>query len=276
MIGKLKQHWKWLVGALGGLAIVLSFLDKLYNWGVLSAIWGLIVAVTGIVTVFPVPSAIIVLFICIVVLMFRFQRLAKYVAIGFKDNFKNKLNKNWDFQGDWQLVPGNQLLVTQSDIGGITKVGQLWTDYRFEFDAVIVNDRIGWVVRAQDLFNYYMIQLTPTMIRPHLRIAGQWVLIGDRPHNQQIAINKWYHIQTDVRGPEIRISVDQQEVYYNNDLFSMKFIQFVPQQGGNPTTQATPFQPNTIVVPAYATGRVGFRMWGTEQGRIAHLRVKSL
>jgi hypothetical protein len=274
MLRKLKRYWK--VGAGGILSTVLLILDHLYNWGVLNVLWGLLTTFARIVTVSPVPSALVVLFLLIVALWLRYRKLAKYVAISFKDNFRKNLSKNWDFQGGWQLVHDNELLVTQSDMGGITKVGQLWTDYRFEFDAIIVNDRIGWVVRSQDLFNYYMIQLTPTLIRPHLRFGGQWVLIGDRPHNQQIVLNKWLHVQTDVRGSEIRIYVDLQEVYYNNNFFSMKFIQFVPQQGGNPTPQVAPAQPNTLVVPAFTTGRVGFRMWGTEEGRISRVRVKPL
>jgi hypothetical protein len=121
-----------------------------------------------------------------------------------------------------------------------------------------------------------MIQLTSTHIRPHLKVGGQWVLLGDRQHNLAIATNQSYHIRTDVRGSEIRIYVDQQEVYYNHDFFTMKFIQFAVQQGGNQTLQVAPVQPNTLVVPAFTTGRIGFRMWGTEEGRISHCRVKPL
>jgi hypothetical protein len=220
----------------------------------------------------------LIIWICLILILYLFYRISKlsrYVAITFKDNFKRNLTKNWDYTGRWELVQKNQLLVTASDIGGITKVGQLWCDYRFEFDVLIVNDRIGWIVRAQDLFNYYMIQLTNTHIRPHIRFAGRWVLIEERTHNLNITTNVSYHICTDVRSSEITVKVDGQEVYYNIDFFNMKFIELQILEGRE-ILRIVSFQPNTIVVPAYTSGRVGFRMDGAEQGRVSHCRVKPI
>ncbi len=171
---------------------IFAIIDYLFKWGILKKCWDIFVDLLNFVIAYPVHSIIITLCIIIIYLWIDLNKLSNHIALKFKDNFIRNLNKKWDYEGHWELV-GNELLVTQSEIGGITKVGQLWTDYRFEFDAVIVNERIGWIVRAQDHFNYYMIQLTPELIRVHLRLHSQWLLLKDHPHNLQINTNQSIH-----------------------------------------------------------------------------------
>jgi hypothetical protein len=273
MPSKIKLYWKWLAGAL---VAAFALIDYLSKWGILTKLWEWFVQLAQLGYSHLVESALVVFTVVIILMWQKITRLSGYVAITFKDDFRQNLTKNWDYVGRWQLVGRNELLVTESDMGGITKVGQLWTDYRFEFDALIVNDRIGWIVRAQDLFNYYMIQLTPTLIRPHLRLGGGWILLPERPHSLTIQNNQWIHIVTEVRGSEVRVQIDEREAYFSSDIFSMKFFQITQQPGGNVVTLVSNPQPNTTIVPSFTTGRVGFRMWGTEEGRIRKCRVRRI
>lgn len=99
------------------------------------------------------------------------SRLRQRFTTGFKDDFRGDLRSKWDFEGPWRIAGERKLLVTGSDAGGITKVGSQWENYTFEFEAQILEDCLGVIVRAQDLTNYYMFQIWPDKIRPHRRAA---------------------------------------------------------------------------------------------------------
>lgn len=207
----------------------------------------------------------------------KVSHLESYVVESFEDDFKADPNRNWDYRGKWDLIPGGGLSVTQSEMGGITRVGHLWTDYSFEFTAVIVNLCIAWIVRAQDLSNYYMIQLNPTDVRPHLRFRGKWIslpqkkygqAIDSKDHGLSIKLKEPIEVRTEVRGWEIRIYIKDQEIYHHDDFFSMRFI--------NKEFELVPFQPGVEAVLPLITGRVGFRIDAQEHGRISRCRVRPL
>ncbi len=219
---------------------------------------------------------LVVFAILIFALYLKLGGFKKYVATSFKDDCKKGLHKNWYYiDGRWKLLRGGGLSVTQSEKGGITRVGHLWTDYSFEFTAVIVNLCIGWILRAQDLLNYYMIQLNPTEVRPHLRVGGRWIAaegkkyglaLDTKKHGVPIRLNEPIKIRTEVRGSEIRVYVNNREIYHDQKFFSIKFI--------NQDFDNVPMQPGVLVVPPFTTGRVGFRMYGQEHGRISRCRVR--
>ncbi len=258
---------------IGGLAAIVTVINFILKWGIYSWLWKLILGLTDVLTKYWLILVFIVFAIFILMLFLKLHRLGRFVATSFKDNFRKNLNK-WDFVGQWEITPHGELSITQSGIGGITRVGHLWTDYNYEFDAAIVNARIGWIVRAQDLFNYYMIQLDQNNITPHLHFAGRWGIIAGVAHNLNISLNHRLKIRTEVRGSTVRVFINGTEIYYNNTFFSMKFIQFNLQ---NPMFfDFVPLQPNAIVVPPFTAGRVGFRMDGAEHGRFSRCRVQLL
>jgi len=208
----------------------------------------------------------------------RVSHLESGVAEYFEDDFKKDLDTNWDYRGQWEPVPGGGLSVTQSGKGGITRVGHSWMDYNFEFTAVIVKLCIAWIVRAQDLSNYYMIQLDRTRVRPHLWFAEKWVTPPERIYEAAIDSkdhglasvkpNQPMEIRTEVRGWEIRVYVNDEQVYHKEDFFSVKFVnqEFVLAEPG----------PGALTVPPFITGRVGFRVSATEHGKFFRCRVRPL
>lgn len=249
--------------------------DYFYKWGILTALWKIVAYGSSFVAAQPMIVAFILLLIFTIYMYDLTRRFKKYFPIYFKENFRRALAKNWEYTGTWQIVQRNQLYVTESDIGGITKFGHWWSDYIFQFQGTIVNDRVGWIVRAQDLFNYYMIQLTPTHIRPHLRIAGRWIVLTEIPHNQQIQLNEDFKISTEVRGAEIRVAVNGKEIFFDPNFFSLKALISETTPGGI-ELKVVPLQPNTMIVPPFSTGRIGFRMCGNEAGRIKKCKVTML
>lgn len=90
---------------------------------------------------------------------------------GFTDSFKKDPKINWDYRGSWTIADDNILVITGADEGGITKKGADWENYTISFKAKIINGRLGVIVRAYDLNNYYMLQINPNIIVPHQRIS---------------------------------------------------------------------------------------------------------
>lgn len=253
---------------LASISSILVGLDVLlFRWGILHWLQIQVGRLANLLLIHWMSFVLVVFGVAISLLYVSLYRLQKYVGTSFTDDFREDLKENWDYQGKWELVPGGELSVTQSELGGITKVGHLWKDYRFEFSGVIVNDRIGWIVRAQDVLNCYMIQLTPTLVRPHLRIQGMWKVLFEHEHKLPIGPKEPMTIRTEVRGLEVRVYVNDKEVYYNNELFSMKFI---------PVKSEEAEKEQMLVVPAFTTGRVGFRMAGQEHGRFSWCEVRLL
>ena len=199
-------------------------------------------------------------------LFIRLRRHESYFPVSFADDFKSEedLRRRWHYEGGWSIPERGELRVTQSHAGGMTRVGQQWTDYRLEFTAVLESEVIAWILRAQDLSNYYMIQLTPTEVRPHLRYADQWLRFPPQSHNIEIERNIPIQIRTDVRGKEIRVFVNGGEIYNSEKLFGTKFWDVNDEETGSTFR---------VVVPAFTTGRIGFRQAGNERARFSKVRI---
>jgi len=297
---------KWLLRIIGA-GIVSYSLNFIFEGRIWSWIWKLLgnfvnLLITHWMTLVPLVFGMLFAILIALIYFFKFYRFKKYIAMSLKDNFRKDLRplnhkishleryfamsfeddfqggleKNWHYaDGQWKIVNGNKLSVTQSEVGGISKVGHLWTDYSFEFTAIIVNRCIGWIVRAQDLFNYYMIQLNPDVegpyrrtIRPHIRIGGRWTVLPGKKYNLSIKLNQPIKICTEVKGMGIRVYVNNEEMYSNEEFFCVRFI--------NEAFTVVPFQANVVAVLPFTRGRIGFRVASKEHGKFSGCRVRPL
>lgn len=154
---------KW-IGYVTGIAVLFGIVSRFFEWGNkgpflylknnLQSIW-----------MWAITAAVLLLLIWTSLLRRRFKG-------GFRDNFKNSLQTNWDFKGKWRILEKGTLTVTGPDgSGGITKVGAQWENYTFTFKARIISRCLGVIIRAQDLDNYFMFQVNTDKIRPHRRVA---------------------------------------------------------------------------------------------------------
>jgi hypothetical protein len=209
--------------------------------------------------------------ICIV-FGFRIDSLRSRFSKGFKDRFDGKLDDNWDYKGPWRIPERGTLIVTGSDEGGITKSGSHWENYSFSFDAKIISECIGVIVRAQDLNNYYMFQIRPDKIRPHRRIAVPVIIDGDikGKNDNELKVNAvqyfiawqteqnspslnsipiippledWFNIKISVKGQSVSIYIDGSLIYHRLDL---------------------------LQIP---TGKIGFRNQGAEEAQVKNVNV---
>jgi len=150
--------------------------------------------------------------------------------------------------------------------GGITKIGAQWENYTFTIKARILKECLGVVVRAQDLNNYYMLQIGTDKIRPHRRVAVPVIdtktsrkpqeaseilpikynvgwQIFDPPTPLSHHLDNWFHVRVIVRGQAVSL-------YINNELVFQResFLQ----------------------IP---TGKVGFRNGFSEEALVRNVKV---
>jgi hypothetical protein len=221
---------------------------------------------TGIVSYLPVlfNLSVVLSLIFISTTLWRWHRR---FTISFTDNFKHQLNDNWEYEGDWKIIEQGVLSVRNSGIGGITNVGSHWENYDFEFETRIVNECSSWVIRAQDLNNYFMFQCRRDVIRPHQRVTVPkiqtnpaepttspahlvvafevgWKIWDGRPHNSNL--DDWTKVRIRVRGSDVMIWIAERLVFHEPTL-----------------------------VP-YATGRVGFRNYGAEEAHFRNVKVRPI
>jgi hypothetical protein len=184
--------------------------------------------------------------------------------IGYTDGFKKSLNLNWDYKGPWKITDDRTLLVTGSDEGGITKKGADWENYSFSFKAKILNGRLGVIIRAQDLNNYYMLQINHNSIVPHYRISYPkiksntldplkkleieiqvgWQIFNDSVINLSKELTDWFKVCVTTKGQSVSMYIDDNLVFHEDS-----FLQ-IPK------------------------GKVGFRCDAAERGLIKNAKVR--
>lgn len=163
---KFEPAIRWLT-IIASLVTIISFMANLFTgggFGWLDTVIEFLVAYSATIWLSTVTLAVFLLAIWTWSLYKRFTGV-------FREDFKGSLAKQWDFEGDWRVTGQNELLVTNSDPGGLTKTGAFWENYNLEFEAKILNKCLGIIVRAQDLNNYYMFQISKDIIRPHRRVT---------------------------------------------------------------------------------------------------------
>lgn len=201
--------------------------------------------------------------ITLLYIFLQVDKLKRRLTVGFQDDFREPLNKNWNYIGDWKIEGKNELSVSNSDAGGITNVGSLWENYTFELETKIINISSGWIVRATDLNNYIMFQCTDKLIRPHMRVKlpkitsqqedGKivfteqvgWIVdnppFNSQPHNQEL--KGWFKVKIVTRGSRVDIYIKDENVYHSDTV---------------------------LTIPI---GKVGFRNSGDEHAHFRNVRV---
>jgi hypothetical protein len=205
----------------------------------------------------------------LVVLWIWVLRLRNRLTNGFSDNFVGDPRQRWDFGGPWH-VDNRCLVVTGSDEGGVTKKGALWENYTLTFEARIVSRCLGVIVRAQDLDNYYMLQINVNRIQPHRRVAvptlrppsgpaessdsvghGQsvtyatgWQVFENQAVDLPRPLEGWFRVRVRVNGESLELAING-DVLWQQEAF--------------------------LKIP---TGKIGFRNFDSEQAFVRKVRVR--
>lgn len=120
----------------------------------------------------------------------------------------------WIGYGDFDLSKAKgSFMLTNADPGFIYSNCLNWTNYFIEFDFQIGTNCLGVILRAVNLSNYIMLQVTTSGIRPHIRINGGWAVWEAKQVNldNNLSLDKWYHAKITCENSEIFI-----QLYDNN------------------------------------------------------------
>ena len=135
---------------------------------------------------------------------------------------------------------------------GLLDKGAAWTGYTETFDASVVDNQAGWVVRGQDVNDGYVFILndnvdtagTPDTLQEFDLVNGDYQSLGSVALPETVTAGSWHTVSTTVSGTAIEVSLD-----------------------GTPLT--------VLNSSSYAAGTVGFREYQGEEADFKDLTVKS-
>lgn len=170
--------------------------------------------------------------------------------------------------------------ITNSDPGYIHSSILTWSDYKLSFDFKIAKYGIGVLVRAVNLANYVMLQITEKGIRPHIRINGGWKIWEYNEtgltFDNSLKIGEWYkcEIYCDKDTTTIKLFSGKAKIFerFWNIPKGSLFFKFKKDESDDESDTGTdiPF-PITLEY-----GSVGFRERGNEKAFVKNVLVEKL
>jgi len=184
----------------------------------------------------------------------------------------------WIGYGEFELFNAQKSFVlTNADPGYIHSGCLTWTDYQFNFDFKIANKCLGVIVRAVNLSNRVMLQITSTGIRPHIWINGGWNVWESKDvklsFNEELSLDRWYRCRVTCEKDNIIIRLCYKKKTIFDRLWtipkgSLDFIFKVREEEGK--TVKFPFPINLEY------GSVGFRNWMDEKAFVKNVLINKL
>ena len=212
-------------------------------------------------------------FVSLVVIIYFRSRERDFHYVSFT---RREHKDDWIGKGIFQYERLEKCFsITAADPGYIYSKSLSWSDYSLSFEFKIVNECIGVIVRAVNLSNYAMLQITQNGIRPHIRINGAWYVRECNEvglcFDQQLSLDKWYKGSLICEKGTVRVLLfDKKKEIFNRswEIFrgSMAF------KFGE--TEKDP-KPLKIYFPVNLEyGSIGFRNDGSEKALIKNLLIK--
>ena len=255
-ITSIKQQL-WFIPILGGFFYILDFFLK---WKMVNFFKNIYFNIKLIISSNPQGSLNLLYLLWLLFLSFfliKYKKQLSEVKGDFLDNFKHGLKK-WEWEsGDISIENGDELSVTKCNTGILTRNGQNWSNYIFEFETKIIKKCSAWIVRARDFNNYVMFQFNKSGIRLHYRIDGEWVILEEKPIRPTIRDNEWFKVRIEVKGDIVIIFIKDIEIYQEK-IFS-----------GHHEIEGARFI-------SFPMGRVGFREWAKEQAYFRNIGVNTI
>lgn len=190
----------------------------------------------------------------------------------------NRANKDeWMGNGQFEYSRANKcFFVTQSEAGYIFSKCLNWSDYKLSFQFKVRKKCLGILLRAINLSNYIMLQITPEGIKPHIRITGAWNAAEAKDvglvFENKLSLENWYRCELicDKNIVYIKIFSGKKIILDREWKIAQGNIQFeYPGKDGNPVI-APPFPINVDY------GSIGFRNTDDEKALIKNILVEKM
>lgn len=195
------------------------------------------------------------------------------------DNYADK--ENWFGSGKFELDKRNKAyLVADSDAGFIFSKCLLWKDYSMRGSFKILNKHLGVILRATDLSNYIMLQITKNSIRPHVRANGGWIPYETNTtglsFEHDIKDGEWYKFEFIVSGELVEIKIfDKKTILIDKSWNITSGRVSVPVYEKEDENRKSPTHILDFIV-SYDYGAVGFRNGHGEKALVKDLLINSI
>lgn len=172
--------------------------------------------------------------------------------------------------------------ITGSDSGFLFTKTLSWSDYELRFRFKILQSCLGVIVRAVNLSNLVMLQITTAGIRPHIRINGAWraweIAESKLDFRQPIDTNTWQVCAIKCDKDSVRVRLTQGGTTLCDKAWKIPrgTLHFELQDHGWPGE--TPCEgPKTIPFAINLEyGTVGFRNDGTEEALVRDVLIERI
>lgn len=165
----------------------------------------------------PIPFVLVmVLSWAFTFIVFRelFDRFKNYVKKGNSYSFtRNSWYTGWIYNGKTKVLDGDPLVLqVNSSRAGCLLSKFIWKNFEMKFDVWFMERGIiGIIFRAEDLDNYFMLQLRrktdSIVIVPHVRYSGMWEVMSQDAlgkHNN----SKSLAVTLQVKDARITLTID--------------------------------------------------------------------
>lgn len=184
----LRTLWKdiFLLSLLGGLILYIS--NTLIKLGVPNYLSFL----TSTTELILVPVFFIYLVVLFVFVKKMMEEIVKRISGNKVYKFRNSdFSSFWVFNGKTEPLAINELAVRSSRAGSLLKK-YYWRDLKMSFEMKWIDDSeksVGLIFRAEDLDNYFMIEIKESELKPHIRYRGGWEIVkpNDFARGKEIA-----------------------------------------------------------------------------------------
>lgn len=157
--------------------------------------------------------------------------------------------------GAWSIQNG--ALDIQGGNAALLNTGSSWTNYTMTFSTQVNTNQAGWVVRGQSSSSNYLLILnadndiggTPNALQEVVDNNGTYISLATVALPFDLKPATWHTVKTVVQGTTVTTSVDSQQIAsFDSSRFSSG-------------------------TPAYSTGTIGFREYGSEEAMFKNLLV---
>ncbi len=141
---------------------------------------------------FIISTGIILFFLFVIIYLRSKEKDFYFIALQNRED-----REDWIGDGKFDYSRVSKCFqVTQASPGYIYSKCLNWSDYKYEFEFKLRKQCLGAVLRAVNLSNYVMLQITQSGIRPHVLINGGWIAWEANTVNlefpKNLSFEEWY------------------------------------------------------------------------------------
>jgi len=217
----------------------------------------------------------LIIIIYLIVLIYLKTRENPFYFISF---LRRAHKDKWIGRGNFEYNRSEKCFeITDAGSGYIYSDCLTWSDYQFEFDFKIINRCLGSIIRAVNLANYAMLQITPNGIRPHIRINSGWKVWEAKQaqleFSNNLSLDQWYTCKINCvrESINIRLYDNGKEIFNRSWRLPQGVISFSFKKDEE---DVSPLQIPFSINLEY--GSVGFRNWNREKAFIKNVLVKKI